>query len=166
MDIIFKCPHCDQELEVDASGAGSKIECPACSQTITVPTVEEATALEEKESDEAAAVASAPPPPAPEPKHFVVPVHSTKAEESLISKAMRPLEVAAKDTDRKLRIKTIRHPECVEVGKDRFDEKVSAFLEKVGQDNIVSINTINFSSIDVSSHQAVTDFGVVIVYKG
>jgi len=164
MDIIFKCPHCDQELEVDASGAGSKIECPACSQTITVPTAEEAAAVEEEESDEAAASASAP--PAPEPKHFVVPVHSTNAEEPLISKAMRPLEVAAKDTDRKLRIKTIRHPECVEVGKDRFDEKVSAFLEKIGQENIVSINTINFSSIDVSSHQAVTDFGVVIVYKG
>ena len=23
MDITFKCPHCDQELEVDAAGAGS-----------------------------------------------------------------------------------------------------------------------------------------------
>jgi DNA-directed RNA polymerase subunit RPC12/RpoP len=37
MDISFKCPICDQELEVDASGAGSTIECPSCSNSITVP---------------------------------------------------------------------------------------------------------------------------------
>src|SRR3569833_178487 len=37
MDIIFNCPNCEQELEVDASGAGSEIECPSCEETITIP---------------------------------------------------------------------------------------------------------------------------------
>ena len=37
MDIIFNCQNCEQELEVDASGAGSEISCPSCSETITIP---------------------------------------------------------------------------------------------------------------------------------
>jgi hypothetical protein len=84
----------------------------------------------------------------------------------LISKAMRPLDVAAKDSDRKMRIKTIRHTECVEVGKDRFDEMVSNFLEKVGQANIISIHTVTYATIDSGSRMPLPDYGVVIVYKG
>ena len=37
MDIIFNCPHCEQELAVDSSGAGSSISCPACGEEITIP---------------------------------------------------------------------------------------------------------------------------------
>src|ERR1041385_14049 len=37
MDIIFNCPECEQELEVDAAGAGSEIECPSCGETILIP---------------------------------------------------------------------------------------------------------------------------------
>ena len=37
MDVIFNCPHCDQELSVDASGVGSEIECPECKETIVIP---------------------------------------------------------------------------------------------------------------------------------
>src|SRR5579872_841751 len=100
MDLIFNCPKCGQELEVDASGAGEEINCPACGEHILIP--------------EPAADATAPPtaeqeaaPLIPQPinaiatsaaakieKHLRVPVH-TKPQEKLIAKASVPLEVAA-----------------------------------------------------------------------
>lgn len=163
MDIIFKCPHCGQELEVDSGGAGSTLECPACSNTITVPASE----------SEEAAPAPPPPPAAPaqtveafhQAAHFSVPSHSAPAA-ALIQKPSRPLEVAAKEGDKKMRIRTFKRADCLEVGKDKFDEKVSEFLDRVGQSNIISINTINYSTIDMASHTTLQDYGVAIVYKG
>ena len=155
MDIVFKCPQCEQELEVDASGVGSSIECPSCSQTIIVPAAEPGSVA----ADPAKA---APPPPE---KHFVVPVHAVPTE-GLISKAAKPLEVAAKESDKKLRIRTFKRTETQEVGRDHFDEVVSSFLEKVGQTNIVSINPITYSTIDLGTHQVLNDYGVLIVFKG
>jgi DNA-directed RNA polymerase subunit RPC12/RpoP len=157
MDISFKCPNCDQELEVDASGAGSTIECPSCAHSISVPVP---------------AVES--PPPAGETpnaqkveRHFSVPVHDGAApSEPLIKRAARPLEIAAKDDDKTVRIKTFKRSDCVEVGRDRFDEKVSAFLEKVGQPNIISINPISYSYVELGSHAVLADYGVTIVFKG
>ena len=37
MDIVFNCPHCEQELAVDNSGAGSEIQCPSCGEKIMIP---------------------------------------------------------------------------------------------------------------------------------
>jgi hypothetical protein len=159
MDIIFKCPNCEQELAVDASGAGSDIECPACSKTITVPQPEPVAAP-------AAAEAAPVPPPAKVEKHFSVPAH-THAPEALIQKPnTRPLEVVAKEGDKTIRIKTIRRTDCMEVGKDHFDETVSAFLQKVGQVNIVSINSINYSYMEMGSRALLIDYGVMIIFKG
>lgn len=176
MDLVFKCPKCGQELAVDASNAGEQTECPSCNQEITIP---------------AASIAPPPPPPAPvaEPAaaaggwanpgagaiassaaakvvmHLSVPVHDEPSE-SLISKPLPTLEVAAKETDRQLRIKCIRHVDCVEVGHDRFDETVCKFLAKIGDANFVSMNTIAYSIIDVASQKLLTDYGVLIVYHG
>jgi hypothetical protein len=52
------------------------------------------------------------------------------------------------------------------VGKDHFDEQVSAFLEKVGQTNIVSINPINYSYEELSTRKIMEDYGVMVVFKG
>ena len=155
MDIIFKCPNCEQELEVDAAGSGSKIECPACAQTITVPL---------GNTRESAHPSTLPPPPAVE-KRFSVPAHNA-ASEVLIGKTSKPLDIVAKESDRKMRIKTFKRSDCQEVGRDRFDEIVSGFLEKVGQPSIISINSINYSTVDVGSRQVITDYGVLVVYKG
>jgi DNA-directed RNA polymerase subunit RPC12/RpoP len=169
MDIIFNCPKCEQELAVDSSGAGSEITCPSCSEKIVIP-------------------ANAPAPPAPvsihtghDPAHPVnaiagsaaakvemhlkVPVHEGRTE-SLIEKPRAPLEVAAKESDRKLRIKTIRHTDCVEVGHDKFDEFVTNFLQKVGEQNITSINSLTYTTIDIGSQKLLTDYAVMIVYRG
>jgi len=159
MDISFKCPICEQELEVDASGAGSSIECPACSSSITVPNAGASTVVP--------VPASPRPPELPkEEKHFSVPVHERAPVQELIQKPNRPLDVVAKEGDKTMRIKTFKRTDCVEVGKDHFDEVVSAFLEKVGQTNIVSINPISYSFMELGTRTILDDYGVMIVYRG
>ena len=175
MDLIFNCPKCGQELEVDASGAGEEIGCPSCGSVIQIPGPQPEPAAEA--GAEPAAPASS---WAPEGQHaptiassaaakvkmqLKVPVHSEPTEK-LIAKPLVPLEVAAKESDRHLRVKTIRHIDCVEVGRDRFDEMVTTFLGKVGEANVVSVTTIAYSHIDVSSQKLVTDYGVLIMYRG
>jgi DNA-directed RNA polymerase subunit RPC12/RpoP len=159
MDISFKCPVCDQELEVDSSGSGSNIECPSCGSSITVPHAEPSSLV-------AVAAAPAPVEPPKEEKHFSVPVHERAPAQDLIQKPSRPLDIVAKEGDKTMRIKTFKRTDCVEVGKDHFDEQVSAFLEKVGQTNIVSINPINYSFEELATRKILTDYGVMIVFKG
>ncbi len=161
MDIIFKCSNCEQELEVDASGAGSVIECPACSKTIVVPVPERAVPPSEP--------LPVPPPaaaPAKTEKHFSVPVDTAETAALIQKPSARMLEVIAKEGDKTLRIKTFKLTECQEVGKDHFDEVVSSFLQKVGQSNIISVNPINYSFMELTSRAIMTDYGVMIVFKG
>src|SRR5881394_634647 len=113
MHIDFKCPHCQQDLSVDSAAAGNEIECPSCGESIMIPVFDPA--LNRGNPNPMAASASA-----KAEKHFSVPVRTTPAE-SLIAKPLPSLDVAAKEGI-KLRIKTIRHSDCVEVGKDHFDE--------------------------------------------
>jgi hypothetical protein len=154
MDVNFKCPHCSQDLTVDASGAGQEIECPTCHQALTVPQPEA------KVLNPIMASAGA-----REVKHFVVPNHEKEAAVA-IEKPKPTLETTAKETDKRLRVKTIRRSDCVEVGKDLFDDAVSRFLEKVGETNIKSITPLTYTHQDLASRQWITDFGVLIVYVG
>jgi hypothetical protein len=85
---------------------------------------------------------------------------------SLIQKPPPPLEAAKNSGDKLMRIKCIKRIECVEVGKDHFDEVVTKFLNEAGEQNIVSINTINYTHVDMGTRQVLTDYGVMIVYKG
>jgi DNA-directed RNA polymerase subunit RPC12/RpoP len=149
MDIIFKCANCEQELEVDASGAGTQIQCPSCNAAITVPNPEPANIVTMPDVTNAARL---------EEKHYSVP--HDKAPEVLIQKPNRPLELAARDTDKKLRVKTIRHSDCVQGSNDQFDQRVSDFLEEVGQPNIITITAITYTS------PSGPDYGVLIVFKG
>jgi hypothetical protein len=156
MDIIFKCTSCDQELAVDASGVGSEIECPTCKNTVVVP---EATPQNIQSLNPISTSAAA-----KEDKHFSVPQRS--AVEVLIKKPTPSLEVAAKDTDKKIRVRTIKHSDCVEVGKDRFDDVVSEALQKVGHENIISITPVSYSHPDITGRAVLQDYAVMIVFKG
>ncbi|MEO6036458.1 MAG: hypothetical protein ABIQ35_14495 [Verrucomicrobiota bacterium] len=157
MDLIFKCENCDQELSVDPSGAGSQIDCPSCGHTITIPAAEPQTVRSINPISTSAA--------AKEDKHFAVPVRSTPTE-VLIQKKVRPLDVASSGTEKKVRVRTIKRTECLEVGHDRFDEVVSEFLSKIGSENLVSVTPINYSHFDLNTRANMTDYGVFIVYKG
>jgi DNA-directed RNA polymerase subunit RPC12/RpoP len=170
MDLIFNCPKCNQELEVDDSGAGEQIDCPSCGQKITIPEPKgglpasrlPGTSAEGHQPVNAMASSAA----AKVEMHLKVPVRAKGVDDKLIAKPLTPLEVAAKETDRQLRVKCIRHVDCVEVGHDRFDEMVTSFLGKIGETNLVSITTISHSHIDISSQKLLEDYGVLIVYRG
>ncbi len=169
MDVIFSCPKCEQELAVDSSGAGSEINCPSCGEAIVIPQPERPAPRPGIETDGPRLDAHPVNPisssaAAKVEMHLRVPVHKTPTE-SLIEKPLVPLE-AAKDADKKIRTKTIRHTDCVEVGHDRFDEVVSNFLAKVGEANIISINTITYTNLDIGSQKIMTEYGVLVVYKG
>jgi ribosomal protein S27E len=173
MDLIFNCPKCEQELEVDSSGAGSEIDCPACHETIVIPLsgssgvrssggdtsgtipVTASTSLNPIATSAAAKIEM----------HLKVPTHKGPAA-SLIAKALPPLEVAAKDSDKKIRVKTIRHTDCIEVGHDKFDEVLTGFLAKVGEANIINISPLPYSHVDIGSQKILTDYAVLIVYRG
>jgi hypothetical protein len=169
MDLVFNCPKCRTELEVDSSGAGEEIDCPVCKERIQIPATEGAPTAAAPESGWGAggpkpvntiSVSAA----AKVEKHLKVPVHD-KPTEKLVAKAAVPLEVAAKESDRTMRIKCIRHVDCVEVGHDKFDDTVGSFLGRIGERNIVSITTISYSIVDIASQKLLNDYGVMIVYK-
>jgi DNA-directed RNA polymerase subunit RPC12/RpoP len=157
MDLIFKCIHCDQELAVNPAGAGTEIECPTCGQSITIPEAEPQMIRTLNPISSSAA--------AKEVKQFNVPLRTTPTE-VLIKKQVRPLDIASKEGERKLRIRTIKRTECLEVGHDKFDEVVSEFLGKVGPENVVSVTPITYSHFDLNTRQSMTDYGVITVYKG
>ncbi|HEY2329745.1 MAG TPA: hypothetical protein VGI63_08025 [Verrucomicrobiae bacterium] len=168
MDIIFNCPNCEQELAVDQSGAGTQIDCPSCGQTLTIPSTGKVTtgALPPVTPPSSAMVspinASA---AAKIPLHLKVPVRD-KPGESLIEKTKPPLEVVQKGAGKRLKIHTIRRAACIESGHDKFDEKVSAFLQEVTETNLVGIHTISYEMFDVGVQKIMTDYGVLIVYRG
>jgi DNA-directed RNA polymerase subunit RPC12/RpoP len=165
MDIVFNCPNCEQELAVDQSGAGSQIECPSCNESITIPAGNKVTT---------GPLPPVTPPPAaektptPAPKvalNLKVPMRD-KPTELLIDKPKPPLEVVQKGAGKRLRIHTIRHAQCVESGHDHFDERVSEFLNQVTETNLIGVHTINYEHFDVGIQKIVTDYGVLIVFRG
>ena len=167
MDIVFNCPNCEQELAVDQAGAGTQIECPACGETITIPAGSGKVTT--------SSLPAAPPSPAPSAistsaaakveMHLKVPTSHAHTE-SLIEKPKAPLEVAAKESDKKIKVKTIKHTDCIEVGHDKFDEVVTNFLNKVGEPNVVSVTALTYTHIDIGSQKLLTDFGVMVIYRG
>ena len=165
MDIIFNCPKCGVELEVDASGAGEEISCPKCSNKIRIPENADAPPADAPRWGGNVVNAIASSAAAKVEKHLKVPVHS-KPSEVLITKPNVPLEVAAKTTDLQLKVRTIRHIDCCEVGHDKFDEIVGKILAKIGEQNLVSVTPINYSHIDISSQKLLADYGILILYRG
>jgi hypothetical protein len=170
MDVIFNCPKCDQELAVDSSGAGSEIDCPSCGESIVIPSPEGASRPLLRAMPDAPASGGGPinaiasSAAAKVEMHLRVPVHKTT--EVLIEKPLVPLEVAAKESDKKIKVKTIKHTDCIEVGHDKFDEVVSNFLSKVGETNVINISPMTYTHIDIGSQKLLTDFAVMIVYRG
>jgi len=172
MDVIFNCPKCEQELAVDSTGAGTEINCPSCGEAIVIPTPEVVASRPGLDSTHSAPRIEAHPinpiassAAAKVEMHLRVPVRATPTE-SLIEKPRPPLEAAARETDKKIRVKTIKHTDCIEVGHDKFDEVVSNFLAKIGEANIISITTLTYTHLDIGTQKLLTDFGVMVVHRG
>jgi DNA-directed RNA polymerase subunit RPC12/RpoP len=158
MDIVFKCSNCDQELSVEDSAAGAEIECPSCNTRIMVPAAPPRQENINPMATSAAARAEQP--------HFKVPTYEKAPVAAEIEKPLAPLEAAAKHTDKLIRVKTLRHTDHVEVGKDLFDDHVSQILQKIGETNIISITPISYTHMDMATRAWITDYGVMVVYRG
>jgi DNA-directed RNA polymerase subunit RPC12/RpoP len=157
MDITFTCPNCKQQLEAPTSLSGSSINCPACGHQLVIPEADPVTVRTVPLDGNAARL---------EEKHFVVPVTESPTQ-SLIQKPLPPLDVAARqDGQKQMRVKCIRHSDCVEVGKDRFDEIVTDVLNRIGEGNVINVSTFNYEHLDLATRQMVTDYGIMIVYRG
>jgi len=158
-------------LAVDSTGAGTEINCPACGETIVIPTPELLASRPGVDTDGGAPRVEVHPvnpiassAAAKVEMHLRVPDHKTPADR-LIAKPLVPLEAAAKETDKKIRVRTIKHTDCIEVGRDKFDEVVSNFLVKVGESNIINITTLVYTHLDIGSQKLMTDYGVMVVYR-
>jgi DNA-directed RNA polymerase subunit RPC12/RpoP len=169
MEIIFNCPHCEQELSVDSDGAGSEIPCPTCGIPIVIPAkspkpaaAAPADAAEDAPRLAPSAIASSA--AAKVEMHLKVPVHATT--ESLIKKPAVPLDAVAKGADKQIRVKTMRHDKCIESGHDKFDEMVTKALRDIGEPNIIGVHPINYEHFDVQTQKVMNDYGIVIIYKG
>jgi DNA-directed RNA polymerase subunit RPC12/RpoP len=170
MDIVFNCPHCEQELAVDSSGAGSEIQCPSCGEKIMIP-AEAASAASESAPQGAAgmghqaghSIASSA--AAKIEMHLKVPVRD-KPGEVLIAKPKTPLEAVARGAGKKIRVRTIRHSACVEAGHDKFDEKVTEFLNEIGEANIIVSHAVSYTHFDVGTQKILNDYGLMILYRG
>ena len=160
MDITFNCPGCGVSLEVESEAAGQQFDCPSCHRPVTVPGPPVAPAV-----PAATKAPSAPIAPAKPEKRFAVPVTQAPVE-SLILKPNKSLEATSRETKPGLKVKTIRHSDCKEVGRDKFDEIVSEFLSRIGDGAVVSITPINYSYVDMGTQKLITDFGVMVVYRG
>jgi DNA-directed RNA polymerase subunit RPC12/RpoP len=165
MDIVFDCPNCGQELAVDSSGAGSEIDCPSCGETITIPAGPKPPTENVPTSPSLAPSTISSSAAAKVQMHLKVPVRD-KPGDSLITKPKPPLEVIVKGSGKKIRTRTIRHSSCIENGHDKFDEKVTDFLNEIGENNVVSIHTVSYEHFDVGSQKVMTDYGLVIIYRG
>jgi DNA-directed RNA polymerase subunit RPC12/RpoP len=170
MDIIFNCPHCEQELAVDQSGAGSDIECPNCATSITIPmssnpkvTTGSLPAMPPPPATNVGSTAT--PPPAKPELHLKVPVRD-KPSAPLIDKPKPPLGAVPKGEGKQVRIRTIRRATCIESGHDYFDDRAGAFLQEVGEANIIAMHTISYEFFDVSMQKIVSDYGLLVVYRG
>ena len=155
---------------MDASASGSEVDCPTCNAKITIPEGEQEAPQETQEEAEAARATLALNPintsaAAKEHKQYAVPMHDAPSA-ALIKKANIPLEAAAKkSSERTMHIRSIKRTDCLEVGHDRFDEIVSGILGEIGEANIVSVNTISYTHLDISTRALMVDYGVMLIYK-
>ncbi len=154
---------------MDAAGAGEQIKCPTCGETLTIPEKStnkprsDSTPIGTPGSGPVNAIASSA--AAKVELRLKVPVHQTP-EAPLIEKPKPTIEAIAKGADKKIRIHTMRRAQCMESGHDKFDEKVTAYLNEVGEPNIIGVHPISYEIFDVGTQKVMVDYGVIIVYKG
>jgi DNA-directed RNA polymerase subunit RPC12/RpoP len=143
-DFNFTCPSCNQLLTADDSLVGQEIACPSCSETILV-----------QEPSDAGGGG----------KGMRLTVDSGSGDAGLIQKPSKPLEIAAKAAV-KVCLRTFRHHDYVQDGKDTFDQVVSKFLDEVGEPNVMTVESIQYTWLDKETKTPMTDYGAMVIYRG
>ena len=176
MYVSFNCPKCNQELEVEQDMVGEQIECPTCSEVLTIPDNTQTppstpnlppTAPKPEEPAASSPPPQPEPPPAAPPKEkhsLAVPMREGPGE-ILVKKKSAVAPADAEPLAKRYRIKCIKRINCVEVGHDLFEEKVAKAIDKIGDENVVSLHPISYGYMDTTGNM-LPDYGVMIVYKG
>lgn len=159
MDVSFHCPHCQQELVVDSSGAGSMIVCPTCEAEISIPEADVPAVDTVHPMNPIASSAAA-----KEEKHFKVPVRD-KPSEILVKARVKAEEEESGGPEKKLRVKIFRHTDHVELGVDNYEKDVSAFLSKIGEANILNMTPLTYTHVDLGSQKLMQDYALQIIYR-
>jgi len=156
-DLNFNCPQCGQNLTTDETLTGSEIECPSCNKPIQIPAAGD---------ENVKKVESEPPTPPvtsePEAKKLAVPVHEGGEVQLKKESTKKEEEISG---DGKIRVKTIKRGDCIELGQDRFDEIVNKFLERFTREQIISVQTVNYAHFDATTQKYLDDYGALIVYE-
>lgn len=163
MNVVINCPHCNQEMIIDESGVGQTVDCPACSQEFTIPQGRpEEEVLKERE---AAQNSAAPEPKKEDKKKEKKPMPSKEELDALLPGANRgKSETAAAADAPGIKVKTIQHHLCIDMGKDLFDEQVAEVLNSIPREDIINVNPLAYSYKD-SGGDIISDYGVMIVYE-
>jgi hypothetical protein len=164
MDINFACPNCNVLLTADDSMVGDEIQCPQCNLTFNVPEGTPAPPPAAIDPVQEMLAATVTPELKPRQRINLTLPSSAPGSSALIEKANKPLEVSAK-MGISFVVRTIRRSECVVSGKDRFDDMVAEVLSGVGEEHLHSVTPISYSYLDKASQLALTDYGVMIIYK-
>lgn len=67
--------------------------------------------------------------------------------------------------DVKIRVKTFKRTEYIEIGRDTFDKHVGDFITAVGEDNVIQLLPLTYQHIDIATQMIVTDYGMIVIYK-
>ena len=159
MDVVFTCPNCRQELEADAAGAGTEINCPECRFALTIPEPTPQNIKVLPATSQAAAAA------AEKKEHRISLPKPDKTVKVEIGRPKPSLEVAAKGADKLLRIKTFLRADYATQGAGAFDKAVSEFLQSVGEGNVHAVMPVQYSHLDPVSKQVLGDFGVMVYHR-
>ncbi len=139
---------------------GTQVGCPSCGDVITVPGPADA-------PEPAAAETEAAPTPAPARRDRQLSMPTRPVAVPRIEKSNAPLAIAAaRESAKKLQFKTYRHADYVKDGKDRFDEVLTQLVEFAGQDGIVAMHPIHYTLPGKDGGPPITDYGVVVIFKG
>ncbi len=65
----------------------------------------------------------------------------------------------------KIKVRTFKRTEFIEVGRDTFDENVGKFFTAIGAENIIQVLPLTYEHIDISTQKVVSDYGLMLVYK-
>ena len=97
-------------------------------------------------------------------KHLKVPLGDQPTAALIVKKTPPPgAKIAG---EKRIRIRTIKRASCIESGHDKFDDKVTEFLNEIGEANMVGVHTISYTYFDVGTQKILNDFGVLILYHG
>lgn len=173
MNIVINCPHCNQEMVIESDFVGQSVPCPTCSKDFEIPQGRP----EEEVKAERAAAAAAQPAASPQPAAAAAPKKEEKKDDKkkpmpskeeldkLLPNASKSTPAAQSTEDKPgVRVKTVQHHLCIDMGKDLFGDMVAKILDPIDPDDIINVSPLAYSHKD-SSGDILQDFGVMIIYN-